>query len=203
MRKINKLTPLPYFNGDNYNIDCRIWGTINGHITFHGKYPEIYQDTRLQILFDEQLLQCGYTEIYINNEEESHIDHYKKREHFPNLTFAWNNLIVATKDSKFGANYKDNTYKIRPHEYNLIFNPVIDNVEQYFYYDEFGMIREDEGKVKKTVEIFNLNYDLLKFKRKQIIDLIEYFKKDGLSFNEIKDTLELYGFRSVVEQYCK
>ncbi|SFV53269.1 hypothetical protein MNB_SV-13-425 [hydrothermal vent metagenome] len=197
MRKINKLTPLADFNGDNYNRDCTTWKC------FHEKYKEIFYETRFQILVDEQNQQCGYTEIYINNEEESHIDHYVKQEYNQNLKFDWNNYIVATKDNNFGANYKDNTYKIQKSEYALIFNPIFDTVEEHFYYDEFGMIIEDEGKVQKTIEVFNLNHSLLKFKRKQIISLIEYFKNDGLSNLEIKFELEDYGFKSIINQYCK
>ena len=204
MRKINKLTPLPHFNGNNYNIDCKIWSCKKcTNITFHSKYPDIYQDARWQILVDEQNQLCGYTELYIGNLEESHIDHYKKREHFSDLTFDWNNLIVATKDDSFGANYKDKTYKINKNEYPLIFNPVVDNVENYFYYNEFGMIREDKGKVKKTVEVFNLNDEYLKARRKNIIDMIDSFKKGGLSTLDIRNIIEEYGFKSVVEQYCK
>jgi len=204
MRKINKLTPLPNFNGHNYNTDCKIWSCKKcTDITFHNKYKNIYEDTRWQILIDEQNQLCGYTELYIENLEESHIDHYKKREHFPNLTFDWNNLVVATKDNIFGANYKDSNYKIEENEYSSIFNPVIDNVENYFYYDKFGMIREDKGKVEKTVEIFNLNHSLLKFKRKEIIDMIEFFKNDDLSKDEIQIQLEPYGLTSVLNQYLK
>jgi len=205
MRKINKVTPIHNnFNGDNYNKDCKIWSCKKcTDITFHNKYKNIYEDTRWQILIDEQKQLCGYTELYIENLEDSHIDHYKKREHFPNLTFEWDNLVVATKDKIFGANYKDSIYKIQKTEYSSIFNPVIDNVEEYFYYDEFGMIREDKGKVEKTVEVFNLNHPLLKFKRKQLIDVIESCKNDGSSKDEIQTQLEQFGFKSVLNQYLQ
>ncbi len=203
MRKINKLTPLPHFNGRNYKVDCEVWSCKRcTDITFHSKYPDIYQETRWQILVDEQNQQCGYTELYIEKLEESHIDHYKKREDFSDLTFDWDNLIVATNDINFGAKYKDNIYKIQPHEYGLIFNPVIDHVENDFYYNEFGMIREDEGRVKKTVEVFNLNDEYLKARRKKIIDMIDSFKNGGLSTLDIKNIIEKDGFKSVVEQYC-
>jgi len=202
MRKINKLTPLPHFNGNNYNGNCRIWEKKDGHITFHGNYHDIYEDTRWKILVDEQNQLCGYTELYIENFEESHIDHYKKRDHFSNLTFDWDNLIVATRDNNFGANYKDNIYKINKNEYSLIFNPVTDNVENHFYYNELGIIREDEDKVKKTIEVFNLNNNYLKARRKSIITMINNYKNSGLSTNEIREILIGSGFKSVVEQYC-
>jgi uncharacterized protein (TIGR02646 family) len=189
--------PLPHFNGDNYKKDCRTWQC------FHEKYKEVFEETRLQILIDEQKEKCGYTEIYINDEKECHIDHYVKQEYKQNLKFDWNNYIVATKDNIFGANYKDNTYKIQENEYPLIFNPIVDNVEEYFYYDEFGRIIEDNAKVKKTIEVFNLNHNYLIERREKIITLIDSYKQGGLSFLDIKNTLEDYGFKSVVEQYCK
>jgi len=202
MRKINKLIPLPNFNGSNYNNDCSLWTCKNcNQITFHNKYKNIYEDTRLQILVDEQNQLCGYTELYINELEESHIDHYVKREFDQNLTFDWNNLIVATKDNDFGANYKDNTYCIQRNEYNTIYNPVIDDI--IFEYNEWGEIIEEEGKIKRTVEIFNLNYKPLADRRKSLIKQIEDYKKGGLSNEEIASTLNTYGFTSVLEQELK
>jgi len=207
MRKINKLTPLPNFNGNNYNIDCKIWSCKKcTDITFHNKYKSIYEDTRWQILIDEQNQLCGYTELYIGNLEDSHIDHYRKREDFSTLTFEWNNLVVSIggknlENLPYGAHYKDNTYKIKKTEYSSIFNPVIDNVENYFHYDEFGMIRADEGKVKKTVKVFNLNHPYLKERRANIIKLIDMYKKGGLSKNDIESSLTNSGFKSVLNQY--
>lgn len=192
MRKINKGTPLEKFNGANYNNDCTDWKC------FHDKYKIIFQDTRLQIVLDEQNNLCGYTEIYINNEEECHIDHYIKREFDSRLTFDWNNLIVATKDNDFGANYKDNTYKIQQPEYTQIYNPVTDNIK--FKYDEFGVILEEAGKIKKTVEVFHLNCESLKRRRADIISTIEALKKDNNDIEDIKAVLENVGFLSVVEQ---
>ena len=196
MRRINKLTPLPSFDGNHYK-KCRTWQC------FHEKYKDVFEETRLQILIDEQKIQCGYTELYINDESDSHIDHYQKRDYYPNLTFDWNNYIVATKDYRFGANYKDNVYKIRKSEYKDIFNPIIDNIEEYFYYNELGMIREDEGKVQKTIKVFNLNHVYLVERRVKIIEAINAYKNGGLSLDKIKSELETSGFKSVVNQYCK
>lgn len=199
MRKINKLTPLPHFNGDNYNNNCFIWTCKNcTNITLHNTYQDIYQNSRLQILTDEQNQMCGYTEIYINELEECHIDHYKKREFFPELTFNWDNLIVATKDNDFGANYKDNEYKIQKAEYIKIFNPVIDEVK--FKYTTSGEIVETDEKIKKTVEVFNLNYEPLKNRRKKLITTIKSYKDGGLNNDEIKTALNTAGFISVIEQ---
>lgn len=199
MRKINKTTPMPHFNGDNYNNDCRLWTCRNcNNITFHNKYKKIYEETRLEILTDEQSQLCGYTEIYINELEECHIDHYKKREFFSELTFDWNNLIVATKDDDFGANFKDNSYKIQKEEYNEIYNPVWDDI--FFEYDQWGEIIEEEGKIQRTIEIFNLNCESLKRRRADIITTIQALRNEGEDLDDIKKSLEDSGFRSVLEQ---
>jgi len=202
MRRINKLAPLPNFNGNNYNGDCFYWGKQKRDIYFHGKYKDIYEKTRCKILIHEQNKLCGYTEIYINEPKKSHIDHYVKQEHNQHLKFDWDNYIVATKDDDFGARYKDNTYKIEKNEYSTIFNPISDDVETFFYYDEFGKIREDIGKIKKTIEVFNLNYKVLQERRKQLITLIQSYENTNLTKDDIKSFLQEYGFKSVVEQYC-
>ena len=202
MRRINKKTPLPNFNGANYNGDCTLWTCKKcNDITFHSKYKSIFEDTRLQILTDEQNQLCGYTEIYINELEECHIDHYKKREFASKLTFDWNNLIVATKNDDFGANFKDNSYGITKTEYNDIYNPVVDDI--LFEYDEWGGIYEEEGKIKKTVEIFNLNCESLKRRRANIITTIQALIKDGEDTEDIKKSFEYAGFTSVLEQELK
>ncbi len=195
MRKINKLTPLDYFNNNNYKNICTDWNC------FHNQFADIFQNARLQILTDEQNGLCGYTEIYINELEECHIDHYKKRAHFPNLTFNWDNLIVATKDNNFGANFKDNKYNtsgIQISEYVNIYNPVINNIK--FQYTNKGKIIVEEVKIKKTVDVFNLNHESLSRRREDLISLVEYCKNDGYTDIEIKEQLETSGFISVISQ---
>jgi uncharacterized protein (TIGR02646 family) len=194
MRKINKQTPLENFNGDRYK-DCSDWSC------FHDKYKDRYEEARLTILIDEQKCLCGYTEIYIDNEKNGHIDHFVKRSINQNLTFDWNNLIVATKDDDFGANFKDNKYNsngIQESEYNEIFNPVNDDVK--FKYTEWGEIITEEEKVRKTVEVFNLNHESLKRRRKNLITTIIALKQENsLSSEEIKNKLDTLGFSSVIE----
>ena len=202
MRKINKNTPLPNFNGADYNNSCRTWND------FHKNHKEIYEDARLQILTNEQNQLCGYTEIYINELENCHIDHYKKRSMFPQLTFEWNNLIVATKDSEFGANYKDNKSGIQANEYADIFNPVIDDVEDCFDYTTWGevipksKIDEDKSqKAKNTIDVFNLNHNSLKQRRKNLIRMINSYK--DMAKEDILIFLGSSGFLSLLNEILK
>ena len=199
MRKINKKTALPDFNGANFKGDCRTWAG------FHEKYKQIYEETRFQILMDEQNQLCGYTEIFINELKSCHIDHYKKRDISPELTFDWNNLIVATKDSAFGAGHKDQKYGIQKSDYDNIFNPVVDDIENYFYYTKWGEVipkptisDEKNEKAQKTIKVFNLNHNSLKSRRKRLFKMVGSYK--GLAKEEILIALENSGFVSLTSQ---
>ncbi|MCD6259664.1 MAG: hypothetical protein J7J31_08705, partial [Helicobacteraceae bacterium] len=130
--------------------------------------------------------------------EECHVDHYKKREFFSELIFDWNNLVVATKDDNFGANFKDNSYRIQREEYSEIYNPVVDDIP--FEYNQWGEIIEKDGKTKRTIEIFNLNCESLKRRRADIITTIQALKKDCASIDDIRSSFDEAGFSSVIEQ---
>ena len=202
MRKINKRTPIPGFNGNNFNNSCNNWSD------FHEDHKDIFEESRSVILTDEQNQLCGYTEIYINDLKDCHIDHYKKKSMFPELTFEWNNLIVATKDSNFGANYKDNKSGIQKNDYGNIFNPVIDNVENYFDYTAWGEVTPKttisemaSQKAKKSIEVFNLNHKSLKDRRKNLIRMICCYRE--MAKEEILNVLENLGFVSVINQTLK
>lgn len=125
-------------------------------------------------------------------------------------TFNWHNLIVSDNNGAFGAKYKDNTNRIKRTEYVQIFNPVEDDVQGYFYYNEFGLIEPVEtleepikSKVHKTVEVFNLKNPSLVERRKQLIRDIRSYQQVGLDNETIKNTLSSQGFKSLIEQYCQ
>jgi uncharacterized protein (TIGR02646 family) len=202
MRKINKRDPLPAFLTFKEKDPSANWDT------FHKKAQDIYNATREVILMEEQNCLCGYTEIPIEEITDAHLDHFLKKSLSPKDTFNWNNLIAATLDDDFGANHKDTKYKIKKNEYGGIFNPVKDNVEHYFDYNFRGEIipRANigtllEAKVKKTIEVFNLNHETLKKRRALIITQIQNCK--GLSEEAIRGALSYSGFVSVVNQYTK
>ena len=200
MRKINKGDHSPLFDNFVTKYSPTHWDEIHAE----GDPKDAYQDTKLKILIDEQNQLCGYTEIYIN-ELNCHIDHYKKRSVFPELTFDWNNLIVATYDDNFGARYKDNKSGIQANDYNNIFNPVVDNVENYFDYTTWGEVTPktaisevDNQKAIKTIEVFNLNHNSLKNRRKNLISMISCYRE--MAKEEILTALENLGFVSVINQ---
>lgn len=204
MRKINKGEPLADFVNFAKRNPSANWKD------FVETVNDIYQKTRFQILTEEQDCLCGYSEILIESEEDSHIDHYLKRDFDARKTFNWDNLIVSDNNSAFGAKYKDNIYRIKRTEYGQIFNPVEDDIQKHFYYNEFGLIEPVDtleehikSKVYKTVEVFNLKNPSLIERRKQLIRDIRSYQQVGLDNETIKNTLSRQGFKSLIEQYCQ
>lgn len=200
MRKINKQSPYPKFTQFVGKYKPIVWEDFDKH-----PQSSIRQESKLYILTTEQDCMCGYTELPID-EQNSHIDHYVKRSIDHTKIFDWNNLIVASIDDDFGAKYKDNGYKIKANDYASIFNPVVDNMEDYVYYANDGEMRPNNkcddkmvSKVNKTIEVFNLNIRSLKDRRKEIITNINTYRKSGLSEADIRAALASIGFVSVVD----
>lgn len=166
-------------------------------------------ECRLYILCNEQDCLCGYSEKPLEEDSSSsHIDHYYKRDLFTKKTFDWNNLIVSSTDEDFGGKYKDNTYKIKAEDYQLIFNPIVDNMSQYIEFSGNGEIVPLNGlsdniinKVQKTIEVFNLNCKSLKNRRRDLLSQLDSCK--DLPKHEIKKAFSACGFISVLNWFLK
>lgn len=208
MRKINKDSVLASFTdfknknvGADWNINFSRPG-CPGHPT--------YLETRLTILISEQDCICGYSEIPIENEQDCHIDHFRKRSMFPEHAFNWDNLIAACNDDDFGAKYKDNKSGIKKSDYREFFDPVVDSVQDYFYYNERGEVEPHpelsepamQAKAARTIEVFNLQDKSLISRRKSIIQQIKACS-NGLSPEEVLEALKFVGFRSLIQQYTR
>jgi uncharacterized protein (TIGR02646 family) len=197
MKKINKIAPV-FFTDFIQKKSCRDWSDI----------AAIRESIRIYMLSglmpdgsnlaSEQNYQCAYTEMDIEEDNiSSHIDHFKKRDQFPRLTFDWNNLFTASNDEDFGAKYKDNKYKVKPNDYQFLINPALENASDYFYYAYTGdiLIKSKDSdtiaykKAKFTIAIFNLNVKTLVEQRKVVAMTVEEYFKQGFSKAEIKDNI--------------
>lgn len=101
---------------------------------------------------DDQNYLCGYTEIKLD--DNYHIDHFIKRDIDPRQTFDWQNMIAAVHDSKFGADFKDKTvnkndYNKRLKKYNCILNPVTENMENRFIFQQMALSNQQIGMIEK------------------------------------------------------
>jgi len=169
MLKIDKIKP-NFF--DNLIKNKKTWDDLNNR--------DVVNDTLLK----EQEAMCAYCEIKLN---KYHIDHFYKRNLFPELTFDYNNLFLSCNSEKHSAKYKDKL-GLQKNEFVEFYSP-IDINNQEFEYSLLGEIVGKTTRARKTIEVFNLNHKSLVERRSKIIkqinsckdylqyDLFEFFKE--------------------------
>lgn len=180
---------------------------------FHTNAPDDYIKCRKQAL-EEQQYECAYTGLWLGDgsTQKIHIDHFRKKSLYPELTFHWPNLFVSVKDSDYGADFKDGFIRgprdYSDKQYNTFFSPLEANLKDYFWYRQDGTIepnpnfdgvRDKEllAKIRNTIEIFNLNADDMKHRRRVIIESVRSLRQ--LNDTEVIDCMQTTGFSFVVE----
>ena len=136
---------------------------------------EIKQVLKQYLLEEQENSCCPYCEIEINL-ENSHIEHIKPKNTFPNLLASYSNFIACCLTKKRCGDSKANKWD------ELFINPVIENPEDYFEYDiKTGEITPifKEGnryeKAKYTIDLLNLNDNrLCNIRRKYILEFLSY-----------------------------
>jgi uncharacterized protein (TIGR02646 family) len=167
MKKINKSEP-KFF---------RDFITRNNPVNWDGIH-EIRSSLREHILDTEQGFQCAYCEKAITSDNtKSHIDHFKRKHFFPELTFDYNNLLVSCNNHNHCASVKDPKVNSKDFYKNLI-NPVNDESTDYFDYHISGKLISKNKKAKFTEEAFNLNHTGLKQQRNNISWAVQSYKSD-------------------------
>ncbi|MDE6562259.1 MAG: TIGR02646 family protein [Muribaculaceae bacterium] len=202
MKTINKTEA----NDCLQNADNNAWSWDD----FHKNNQTGYNACREQGLL-EQRNECAYTGLWLGEgtKQSIHIDHFRKKSLYPELTFDWNNLFVAAKDIDCGADYKDTHISgprtVADNVYRNIFSPLDANLSQYFWYRQDGAIVPHQSitdesirsKVKKTIEIFNLNSSDLKSRRLGIMQSVKgIIDQDD---ETIRDWMQNAGFSFVVD----
>lgn len=190
MRRIVKGEPCEEFKEFLKSNNDNNWGDP--------KFSLIRPEIRRYILEKEQSNLCAYTEKRIDDSNKGcHIDHFKKRDHFPDLTFDWNNLLVSCDDKDYGAKYKDKNEgdkTLKEKDYDDIINPTEEDPNEYFIYDTLGEIiakdTRSKDKAERTIECFNLNHHALKECRKRHIDILINYSKGGFSKEDIINLIE-------------
>lgn len=164
----------------------------------------VYNDCICQCVLDQEDL-CGYTEICLD-EGGRHIDHYIKKDLEPGLTFSWNNMVGAIKDSRFGADWKDNNiaaagYNRSIRRYDNIYDPISDNLAGVFKFSTDGEIEpvnSTDQKAVTTISVFNLNEHSLKERRRQCMENARDMFSGGMTKADIVTYLRGDGFVSAI-----
>lgn len=205
MRQISKKEPIPEFLAFLRKGPHTNWDDIHDG----KKFPGLYRKCRDQILIEEQDCISGYTEMPLDSEGNIHIDHFRKKgmNWNPDQTFNWDNFIVDSLDSEYGACHKDKCIKDIA-DYEKLIDPVKENPHDYFTYlsngdivPKNGLCESDIAKAEFTRDSFNLHCEFLRSKRLSIMKLVESYLPI-FSKEEILSALSASGFTSVIEYVC-
>lgn len=144
---------------------------------------------------------CAYTEIRISESTNSHIDHYRTRNLFPQLTFDYHNMLVSCNSEEYGAKHKDKQIKAIE-DYDDLINPVKEVPSDFIEFAYTGEVLSVEGSVKgeKTISFFNLNAKALVERRKTMATCMLQMK-DYLTEEEIVESIG--EFETMVRQLYK
>ncbi|MBM3435904.1 MAG: TIGR02646 family protein [Bacteroidetes bacterium] len=184
MKKINKSEPT-FFRKFIQKTKPANWDKIN----------EIRLVLRKYILESEQNMQCAYCEATLLPDcSKSHIDHFKPRHFFRELTFVYNNLLVSCNSSDHCASHKDSKGKSREIFDNII-NPVLEDPATFFEYHTNGKLVSVNEKAKFTEEIFNLNHPGLRHRRNNIAWAVIGYR-DSMELSEVIE--EIHEFESFI-----
>lgn len=160
----------------------------------------IRQELREHIL-KEQGNCCAYTEIRIRESTNSHIDHYRTRNLFPQLTFDYHNMLVSCNSEEYGAKHKDKQIKATE-DYDVLVDPVKEVPSDFIEFAYTGEVLSVGGSAKgeKTISFFNLNAKALVERRKTMATCMLQMK-DYLTEEEIVESIG--EFETMIRQLYK
>lgn len=156
-------------------------------------YEELRGDIKNNLhdtLLEEQGYLCCYCEMEVTR-SNSHIEHFKPRTSYPELSLDYNNLLASCqrerepKDPQHCGVKKEDWY-----DEKLMVSPVIADCGDFFHYTGFGEILPADDPTKQdaatvTIQKLELNLDKLTKMRREAIDgILQSF--NGLSQSEIE-----------------
>lgn len=185
--------------------DFQKFARKHGHCGWKSLYEEDEPLFRrvCDILAKDQLGLSGYTEEPLRDGSR-HVDHFLKREYYPESTFDWQNLIIDSNSEEYGAKRKDR--RVTKADNARLINPVAEDPHAYFRYQADGRIAprcglcdKDVERAKLTIDAFGLNEAYLVRRRGEILRIIASYEDCGFGFEAAKEALANMGFPSVCE----
>ena len=169
-------------------IDWKATGTK----TFKDLHKTALKQELKEALIEEQGAICCYCEstILLDN---SHIEHFKPRETFPNDQLDYSNLLCSCQrqlskgEDRHCGNSKENWY-----DPNLLVSPLDTDCEKRFTYTKRGKIKaasKTDDAAKETMNHLKLNIPKLNASRQKAIDP---FLDEDLSVSDLKHLVSDY-----------
>lgn len=122
---------------------------------------------------------CAYCEGPVYH--EGHIEHFRRKKKFPELTFEWENLFFSCDGRYHCGHYKDRK-DAPPYNPDNLIKPDIDDPDNFLYFSSNGEVwvrnglnKTDAERALKTIDVFGLNDPVLVANRKKSLD---QYKKD-------------------------
>lgn len=104
-----------------------------------------------------------------------HIEHFRRRKLFPELTFEWSNLFLSCNDQQTCGKHKDESkeVKARPFDPARLIKPDDEDPGRLLFFTDSGEVRprrglrpEDDHHAMETIRVFNLNHPRLVERRR-------------------------------------
>lgn len=137
-------------------------------------------------LYDMFCGKCAYCE---SKEELSaaHIEHFKPKSNYIDLTFDWNNLLYSCRVCN-DTGHKGDKFPLDAQGNDLLIDPTDENCDIYehleFYWDHRALETTIAWKNKRgeiVVKIFELNRDILRKKRDSMFEMLFILLDDALA----------------------
>ena len=131
---------------------------------------------------------CAYCEGDIDTLGQ-HIEHFRRKRHFPQLTFAWDNLYWSCDQTDSCGHHKDNG--AAAYNVNDLIEPCIHDPDQFFRFRSDGTISirpgltpADQHRAEETLRVFNLNpqWGRLRNMRKAAVSGYVFMVDPGVGF---------------------
>jgi len=169
-----------------------------------------FQNPQKAIVHKAILQEQGYICCYCEQRIEkniSHIEHFKPRETYPELSLVYTNLLCSCPGWKEGKSTDPQEHcgasKENWFDENLMISPLAQNCDEYFQYTPEGEIRANyalpEKKAKAadtTIEHCQLNHAILIKRREEALDGLE-----ELTQNEAQQLINHYRQHDNNNQY--
>lgn len=141
-------------------------------------------------LIDEQHGLCCYCECTITK-DTSHIEHFKPKGNplYSNLQLDYNNLHASCGFNRSGKPEEHCGHKKYDEFVPELISPLEPDCSTHFAYTLFGEIKHTTNRGKITIELLNLNSELLKEKRRNLIDFFLSLDDSDFDF-EVNDHLD-------------
>ena len=136
---------------------------------------------------------CAYCESKITHVDYGHIDHYRPKSKFPDLTFEWSNLLLACGIFN-GTKYKGEQFP-EVDEGGPLINPCDDDPNDHFnfFYDPVARIASVYGTTDRgetTERLLGLNRHDLRDYRSRFVRKLHVLARFAVNDPEAKDLLE-------------